>query len=90
MPYLPSPRTSSWATRVNQGVICWAKPASFLLLLIGPLIAVLVAVLVVQWIIRLRVLVVAVGIAPIAMALHGTPQTGCRATILGTVGTVVM
>jgi hypothetical protein len=48
-----------------------------------------------QWIIRLGVLVVAVGIAPIALALHGTPQTEGAAklwwrTILGTLGTVVM
>lgn len=40
-------------------------------------------------------LVVAVGIAPIALALHGTPQTEGAAklwwrTILGTLGTVVM
>jgi hypothetical protein len=72
-----------------------ASPASFLLLLIALVIAVLVGVLVVQWIIRLGVLVVAVGIAPIALALHGTPQTEGAAklwwrTILGTLGTVVM
>jgi hypothetical protein len=68
---------------------------SFLLLLIGLLIAVLVGTLVVQWIVRLGVLVVAVGIAPIALALHGTPQTEGAAklwwrTLLGTLGTVVM
>src|SRR5207244_7979980 len=40
---------------------------SVLLLLIGLLIAVLVGVLVVQWIIRLGVLVVAVGVSPIAL-----------------------
>src|SRR6266545_1799533 len=72
-----------------------ANAVSFLLLLIGLLIAVLVGILVVQWIIRLGVLVVAVGIAPIALALHGTPQTEGAAklwwrTILGTLGTVVM
>ncbi len=71
------------------------SPVSFLLLLIGLLIAVLVGILVVQFIIRLGVLVVAVGIAPIALALHGTPQTEGAAklwwrTILGTLGTVVM
>jgi hypothetical protein len=72
-----------------------ASPASFLLLLIGLLIAVLVGVLVVQFIIRLGVLVVAVGIAPIALALHSTAQTEGAAklwwrTILATLGTVVM
>ncbi len=68
---------------------------SFLLLLIGLLIAVLVGILVVQWIIRLGVLIVAVGISPIALALHGTPQTEGAAklwwrTFLGTLGTVVI
>lgn len=71
------------------------SPASFLLLLIGLMIAILVGVLVVQWIVRLGVLVIAVGIAPIALALHGTPQTEGAAklwwrTILATLGTVVM
>ena len=70
-------------------------PASFLLLLIGMVIAVMVGVLLVQWIVRLGVLVVAVGVAPIALALHGTPQTEPAAklwwrTILGTLGTVVI
>lgn len=72
-----------------------ANAVSFLLLLIALLIAVLAGILVVQWIIRLGVLVVAVGIAPIALALHGTPQTEGAAklwwrTILGTLGTVVI
>jgi hypothetical protein len=72
-----------------------ASPTGFLLLLIGLFIAVLVAMLVVQWIIRLGVLVVAIGIAPIALALHGTPQTEGAAklwwrTILGTLGTAVL
>jgi hypothetical protein len=85
-------RTTTTAALNNQN---GANPASFLLLLIGLLIAVLVGVLVVQFIIRLGVLVVAVGIAPIALALHGTPQTEGAAklwwrTILATLGTVVM
>nr|WP_052165587.1 hypothetical protein [Micromonospora purpureochromogenes] len=72
-----------------------ANPISFLLLLIGLLIAVLTGTLLVQWIIRLGVLVVAVGISPIALALHGTPQTEGGAklwwrTMLGTLGTVVI
>jgi hypothetical protein len=70
-------------------------PAGFLLLLIGALIAVLVGTLVVQWIIRLGVLIIAAGIAPLALALHGTPQTEAAAklwwrTILGTLGTVLL
>jgi hypothetical protein len=85
-------RTTTATALNNQNGV---SPASFLLLLIGLLIAVLVAVLVVQWIIRLGVLVVAVSIAPIALALHGTPQTEAAAklwwrTFLGTLGTVVM
>jgi hypothetical protein len=72
-----------------------ASPAGFLLLLLGLLIGVLVGILLVQWIVRLGVLVLAVGIAPIALALHGTPQTEGAAklwwrTILGTLGTVVL
>ncbi|GAA4259911.1 hypothetical protein GCM10022255_086510 [Dactylosporangium darangshiense] len=72
-----------------------ASPVSFLLLLIGLLIAVLTGTLLVQWILRLGVLIVAVGIAPIALALHGTPQTEGAAklwwrTILGTLGIVVL
>ncbi|PMR62188.1 hypothetical protein C1A38_05505 [Verrucosispora sp. ts21] len=72
-----------------------ATAVSFLLLLIGLLIAILTGTLLVQWIIRLGVLVVAVGIAPIALALHGTPQTEGAAklwwrTILGALGIVVI
>jgi hypothetical protein len=70
-------------------------PTGFLLLVVGLLIAGLVAALVVQWIIRVGVLIVVVGIAPIALALHGTPHTEGAAklwwrTLLGTLGTVVM
>ncbi|MEU1811074.1 hypothetical protein [Micromonospora aurantiaca (nom. illeg.)] len=72
-----------------------ANAVSFLLLLIALLIAVLTGTLIVQWIIRLGVLVVAVGVSPIALALHGTPQTEGAAklwwrTILGTLSTVVI
>jgi Conjugal transfer protein TrbL len=71
------------------------SPASFLMLLIGLVIAVMVGMLVVQWIVRLGVLIVAVGVAPIALALHGTPQTEPAAklwwrTVLGTLGTVII
>jgi len=89
MQHLRTVTTSALANQTGN------SPAGFLLLLIGLLIAILVAVLVVQWIIRLGVLVVAVSIAPIALALHGTPQTEGAAklwwrTILATLGTVVM
>ena len=72
-----------------------ASAAGFLLVLIGLLIAVLVALLMIQWIIRLGLLIVVVGISPIALALHGTPQTEGAAKLwwrafLGTLGTVVI
>ncbi|WP_203706103.1 conjugal transfer protein TrbL family protein [Asanoa iriomotensis] len=72
-----------------------SDPGGFLLVLLGLVIAILVGMLVVQWIIRLGLLIVAVGVAPIALALHGTPQTEPAAklwwrTILGTLGTVVI
>ncbi|MFC6019860.1 hypothetical protein ACFP2T_27115 [Plantactinospora solaniradicis] len=72
-----------------------ATAGSFLLLLIGLLIAVLTGTLLVQWIVRLGFLVIAVGISPIALALHGTEQTEGGAklwwrAILGTNGIVVL
>ncbi|NMO57782.1 hypothetical protein HH310_42300 [Actinoplanes sp. TBRC 11911] len=72
-----------------------ATATSLLLILVGGLIAALTGTLIVQWIIRLGVLVIAVGIAPIALALHGTPHTEGAAklwwrTLLGTVGIVVV
>ncbi|MEU8001538.1 hypothetical protein AB0B66_10295 [Catellatospora sp. NPDC049111] len=50
-------------------------PSAFLLVLIGLLIAVLLAILLMQWITRLGLLLFLAGISPIAMALHGTPWT---------------
>lgn len=70
-------------------------PAGFLLVLIGLFIAILVGILLVQWIIRLGLLILTAGVAPIALALHGTPQTEGAAklwwrTLLGTLGTVTL
>jgi hypothetical protein len=72
-----------------------SDPAGFLFLLIGLVIAVMVGVLLVQWIVRLGILIVAVGVAPIALALHGTPHTEPAAklwwrTMLGALGTVLI
>jgi TrbL/VirB6 plasmid conjugal transfer protein len=72
-----------------------SDPAGFLLLLIGLVIAVMVAGLLVQWIVRTEILIVAVGLAPIALALHGTPHTEPAAklwwrTMLGALGTVLI
>ncbi|GAA2349918.1 conjugal transfer protein TrbL family protein [Dactylosporangium salmoneum] len=69
--------------------------SGFLMLLIGLIIAVMVGMLMIQWIARLGVLLVAVGVAPLALALHGTPQTESAAKLwwrimLGTLGTVVI
>lgn len=71
------------------------SPVGFLLVLIGLLIAILVGMLVVQWIIRLGLLIVTAGISPIALALHGTPQTEGAAKLwwrilLGSLGTVTI
>jgi hypothetical protein len=70
-------------------------PTGVLLVLIGLVISALFAVTLVQWIVRVGVLIVAVGISPIALALHGTPQTEPAAklwwrTVLGTLSTVVL
>ena len=72
-----------------------SDPAGFLLILIGLVIAIMVAVLLVQWIVRTGILIVAVGVAPIALALHGTPHTEPAAklwwrTMLGALGTVLI
>jgi hypothetical protein len=71
------------------------NPVSFLLLLIALLIAVLAALLMIQWIMRVGLLIVLAGVAPIALALHGTPQTEGAAKLwwramFGTTGTVVI
>src|SRR3954469_12038086 len=70
-------------------------PAGFLLLLIGLVIAVMVGMLLMQWIVRIGILIVAVGVAPIALALHGTPHTEPAAklwwrTMLGALATVLI
>jgi hypothetical protein len=72
-----------------------SNPVGFLLILIGLLIAGLSGVLVVQWIARVGLLTITVSIAPIAVALHGTPQTEGAAklwwrVLLGTLGTVIL
>ena len=83
--------TSTSTLSAQTGV----SPSGFLLLLIALLIAVLVALLMIQWITRCALLVVLAGVAPIALALHGTPHTEGAAKLwwramLGTTGTVVI
>lgn len=89
MQLLRSTTTSTLSTQTG------VSPSGFLLLLIGLLIAVLVALLMIQWIMRCGLLIVLAGIAPVALALHGTPQTEGAAKLwwramLGTTGTVVI
>ena len=69
--------------------------AAILATILGLLIAGLTVALIITWIVRLGVLVVLVGIAPIALACHALPQTEAAAklwwrALLGTVGTVVL
>ena len=77
----------------------WQDPSvsagGFLLLLIGLLIAVLVVLLLVQWIVRLGLLIIAVALAPLALACHGTPHTEGVAAVwwrvfAGSLATVVL
>jgi hypothetical protein len=66
-----------------------------LTVVIMTILAVLTGMLMVQWMVRLGLLVVVVGVAPIALACHATPWTEAAAklwwrTLLGTLGTVVL
>jgi len=68
---------------------------AFLLVVMGLIIAVLTGMLMVVWLVRLGVLIVWVGVAPIALACHATPYTDGAAKLwwrtgLGTLGTVVL
>ena len=72
-----------------------AAPVAVLSLVIAAILAVLTAMLMVQWLVRLGLLVVVVGIAPVALACHATPWTEPAAklwwrTLLGTLGTIVL
>jgi hypothetical protein len=77
---------------VSVGLSDPAAPA--LVAVIGAIIAVLVGMLVALWLVRLGVLVVLAGIAPLALACHALPYTEAAAKLwwramLGTLGTVV-
>ncbi len=84
-------RRTTTASLSTQTVV---SPAGFLLVLIALLIAVLVALLMVQWITRCALFIVLSSVAPMALALHGTPQTEPVAMLwwrafLATLGTVM-
>jgi hypothetical protein len=90
MPLLTESLTTGAAWQDPQ-----ASAGGFLLLLIGLLIGVLVVLLLVQWIVRLGLLVIAVGLAPLALACHGTPHTQGVAAVwwrvfAGSLATVVL
>jgi hypothetical protein len=70
-------------------------PVALLAFAFAAILAVLTALLMAQWLVRLGVLIVLVGIAPIALACHALPFTDAAARLwwratLGTVGTVVL
>ncbi|WP_432830888.1 conjugal transfer protein TrbL family protein [Dactylosporangium sp. CA-092794] len=50
-------------------------PSQFLVVVIGLIIAALTGMLLVTWIVRLGMLIVLVGISPLALACHATPYT---------------
>jgi hypothetical protein len=67
----------------------------FLMVVIGLVIAVLTGMLMVTWLVRIGLLVVLVGIAPVALACHATPYTDGAARLwwrafLGCLGTVLL
>jgi hypothetical protein len=72
------------------------NPANdFLVVVIGLLIAALTGMLLVTWLVRLGVLVVLVGVSPVALACHATPFTEGAArlwwrSMLATLATVVL
>lgn len=71
-------------------------PANALLtVVIGLLIGVLTGMLLVTWLVRLGVLILLVGVSPVALACHATPFTDPAArlwwrALLGTLATVVL
>jgi hypothetical protein len=70
-------------------------PVAVVALVFAVILSVLTALMMVQWLVRLGVLVVLVGIAPCALACHATPWTEPAAKLwwramLGTIGTVIL
>jgi hypothetical protein len=80
--------------RVVEGALSNGT-AAFLLVVLGLIIAVLTGMLLVTYLVRVGVLVVLVGIAPVALACHATPFTEGAAklwwrSMLGVLATVVL
>ena len=69
--------------------------SALLAVIIGLIIAALTGMLLVTWIVRLSVLIILVGVSPVALACHATPFTDGAARLwwramLGTLATVVL
>lgn len=70
-------------------------PSALLAVIIGVVIAALTVMLIVTWLVRAGVLIVLVGVAPVALACHALPYTEPAArlwwrALMGTLGTVVL
>jgi hypothetical protein len=80
--------------RVVTGAL--TKPSdSILLVVVGLIIAVLTGILLIHWLVRTSVLIMLVGIAPVALACHATPFTDGAArlwwrSLLGVLATVAL
>jgi hypothetical protein len=80
--------------RVVTGALTNAAD-SLLLVVVGLIIAVLTGILLVYWLVRTGVLIILVGIAPLALACHSTPFTDGAArlwwrSLLGVLATVTL
>jgi hypothetical protein len=92
----PIASTATFAQLLRTVTDALAHPGNVLLLvIIGLLIGALTAMLLITWLVRLVVLVVLAGIAPLALACHALPHTDGAArlwwrALLGCLGTVLL
>jgi hypothetical protein len=90
----PVPQLQAAVAQATHGST-GSSPEDFLILIIAGMVASLAVTLVFQWVTRAGLLIVVVGLAPIALAMHGTAQTEPIAKLwwrimLGTPATVVL
>ncbi|WP_436536248.1 hypothetical protein [Actinoplanes sp. HUAS TT8] len=90
----PVPSMRAAVASATDG-ITGSNPQDFLILIVGAIVAGLALTLVVQWISRAGLLILLAAVAPLALALHATPQTEPVAKLwwramLGTPATVVL
>jgi hypothetical protein len=81
--------------RITVAAALKGTPEMLLTVVIGLVIAVLTGMLLVTWLVRLGVLIVLAGIAPVALACHALPYTEGAAKLwwramLATLGTVIL